>query len=173
MIPQAVGNVILLMLLKCVVGNESCRDLIEGLMHDDSMEEQAEEDSTRALGHADEWYPWHSRAVSCAFVSTIAVIKPALLQAVTLDIVANIPRSAFSMQQIQLMFWFLKANGAPRIPPAKTLRSQNAALHSMCGIRTLEYDGAFGHKFFINSLADTICQVSLNLSSHLACVHVI
>ena len=57
------------------------------------------------------------------------------------------------------MFWFLKSNGVAQIPSAKTLRNQNAALHSMCGIRTLEYDGAFGHKFFINSLADIICQV--------------
>jgi hypothetical protein len=81
------------------------------------------------------------------------------LQAMTLDIIANIPRSAFSRQQIEMMFWFSKANGVPRIPSAKTLRSQNAVLHSMCGVRTLEYDGAFGHRYFINSLADTICQV--------------
>jgi len=29
-------------------------------------------------------------------------------QAMTLDAIANIPRSAFSRQQIQMMFWFLK-----------------------------------------------------------------
>jgi hypothetical protein len=77
----------------------------------------------------------------------------------TLDTITNIPRSAFSRQQIEMMFWFLKANAVSRIPSAKTLRSQNAVLHSMCGVRTLEYDGAFGHRYFINSLADTIRQV--------------
>lgn len=80
-------------------------------------------------------------------------------QAITLDIMANTPRSAFSIPQINMIYWFLKANGVSRIPSAKTLRSQNAILHSMCGVRTLEYDGAFGHRYFINSLADTICQV--------------
>jgi hypothetical protein len=71
--------------------------------------------------------------------------QTASLQAVTLDIIANISCSAFSTQQIQMMFWFLKSNGASWIPSAKTLHNQNAALHSMCGIRTLEYVGAFGH----------------------------
>ena len=89
-------------------------------------------------------------------------------QAMTLDTMANIPRSAFSRQQIQMIFWFLKANGVSRIPSANTLYKQNAVLHSMCGVRTLEYDGAFGHKYFINSLADIICQVRLPYS--FACV---
>ena len=62
----------------------------------------------------------------------------------TLDMIANIPHSAFSEQQIRMMFWFLKANGVSRISSVKTLRSQNVVLHNMCGIRTLEYDGAFG-----------------------------
>ncbi|KAF8270605.1 hypothetical protein EI94DRAFT_1770789 [Lactarius quietus] len=84
------------------------------------------------------------------------------MQAATLDIIVNIPRSAFSTQQIQMMFWFLKSNGESRIQSAKTLRNQNTVLHSMCGIRTLEYDSAFGHKFFINSLADLICQEMAN-----------
>jgi hypothetical protein len=88
----------------------------------------------------------------------------------TLDIMANIPRSAFSRQQIEMMFWFLKANGVPRIPSAKTLRCQNAMLHNMCGIRTLEYCGAFGHRYFINSLADTISQVWSSLLGMPVCV---
>jgi hypothetical protein len=50
----------------------------------------------------------------------------------------NLPRSAFSTPQIQTMFWFLKSKGVSQIPSAKTLRNQNTALHSMCGIRTLE-----------------------------------
>lgn len=81
----------------------------------------------------------------------------------TLDIIANIPRSAFSRQQIEMMFWFSKANGVSRIPSARTLRGQNAVLHSMCGVRTLEYNGALGHRYFINSLADTIRQVRSSL----------
>jgi hypothetical protein len=84
------------------------------------------------------------------------------MQAVTLDIVANIPRSAFSTQQIQMMFWFLKSNGVSWILSAKTLHNQNAALHGMCGICTLEYSGVFGHKYFINSLVDIICQVMIS-----------
>jgi hypothetical protein len=66
-------------------------------------------------------------------------------------------RSVFSRQQIEMMFWSLKANAVSRVPSAKTLRSQNAVLHSMCGVPTLEYDDSFGDTYFINSLADARC----------------
>ena len=74
------------------------------------------------------------------------------MQAVTLDIIANILCSAFSNQQIHMIFWFLKSNGVSQILSAKMLHNQNVALHSMCGIHTLEYSGAFGHRFFITHL---------------------
>ncbi|KAI0258168.1 hypothetical protein BC834DRAFT_836247, partial [Gloeopeniophorella convolvens] len=56
----------------------------------------------------------------------------------------------------------LKANGASQVPSARTIHDHNAALHDMCGIRTVQYDGALGHKFFVNSLADIISQEMAN-----------
>ncbi|KAH8982323.1 hypothetical protein EDB86DRAFT_2834406 [Lactarius hatsudake] len=99
-------------------------DLTQDVTHEDSMHEDSSYSTCAPVDHSDEWYPWHSRA------------------ATTLDIVVNLPCSSFSTQQINTMFWFLKANGVSRVP-------QNAALHNMCGIRTLEYDGVFGHKYFV------------------------
>ncbi|KAH8983089.1 hypothetical protein EDB86DRAFT_3066391 [Lactarius hatsudake] len=119
-------------------------DSTQDITHEDSMHEDSSYSTCAPVDHSDEWYPWHSRA------------------ATTLDIVANLPRSSFSMQQINTMFWFLKANGVSRVPCVRTLHSQNAALHNMCGIHTLEYDGVFGHKYFVNSLADIICQEMAN-----------
>ncbi|KAH9080259.1 hypothetical protein EDB83DRAFT_2503408 [Lactarius deliciosus] len=119
-------------------------DSTQDTTHEDSMHEDLLYSTCAPVDHSDEWYPWHSRA------------------ATTLDIVANIPRSSFSTQQINMMFWFLKANGVSRVPCVRTLHSQNAALHNMCGICTLEYDGVFGHKYFVNSLADIICQEMAN-----------
>lgn len=139
------------------------------------VEDSMQVDSTHALGHSDEWYPWRSRAVSSACVHIhvygYQITSP---QAFTLDAIANIPRSGFSRQQMEIIFWFLKANGVSRIPSVRTLRSQNAVLHSMCGIRTLEYKGAFGHLYFINSLADIIRQVQSSLlfgMHYLICLH--
>lgn len=57
------------------------------------------------------------------------------------------------------MLWLLKVNGVPQVPSAKTIHAHNATLHNMCGIRTLQYRGAFGTPFFVNSLADIISQV--------------
>ncbi|KAF8259512.1 hypothetical protein EI94DRAFT_1019353 [Lactarius quietus] len=93
---------------------------------------------------SDEWYPWRSRA------------------ALTLDLVMNLPRSTFSLCQIDVMRWLLKANGASQVPTSKTIHAHNAALHEMCGVRSIQYTGAFGNTFFVNSLADLISQEMAN-----------
>ena len=80
-------------------------------------------------------------------------------QALTLDVVMNLPRSTFSMCQLDVMRWLLKANSASQVPSSKTICAHNAALHNMCGVRTLQYTGAFGNTFCVNSLADIISQV--------------
>lgn len=60
------------MLLKCAVSNESHRDF----SHDDSMQDGSmQDDATHALDHSDEWYPWHSRAVSCDCMPAFTVIE--------------------------------------------------------------------------------------------------
>ncbi|KAI0259692.1 hypothetical protein BC834DRAFT_806373, partial [Gloeopeniophorella convolvens] len=90
------------------------------------------------------WYPWRSKVET------------------TFDLIMNLPRATFSTRQIETILWLLKANGAPQVPSAKTIRDHNAALHDMCGIRTVQYDGVLGHKFFVNSLADIISQEMAN-----------
>jgi hypothetical protein len=107
---------------------------------------------------SDEWYPWRSRAVSQRHIFLLNPLSRSV-QAVTLDLVMNLPRSTFSIRQIDVMRWLLKANGASHVPSSKTIRAHNNALHNMCGVRTLQYTGAFGNTFFVNSLADLIAQV--------------
>ena len=63
------------------------------------------------------------------------------------------------MRQIDVMRWLLKANSASQVPSSKTIQLHNAALHNMCGVRSLQYTGAFGNTFYVNSLADLISQV--------------
>ena len=71
----------------------------------------------------------------------------------------DLPRSTFSMHQIDMMHWLLKANSASQVPSSKTIQQHNAALHNMCGVRSLQYTGTFGNTFYVNSLADLISQV--------------
>ena len=73
----------------------------------------------------------------------------------------NLPRSTFSLRQIDVMHWLLKANSASQVPASKTIQLHNAALHNMCGVRSFQYTGAFGNTFYVNSLADLISQVCL------------
>lgn len=71
----------------------------------------------------------------------------------------HLPRSTFSQRQLDLQLWLLQANGVTEIPSIRSMKILNEKLQQDTGIRTLEYEGALGHKFFVNSLGDIIAQV--------------
>jgi hypothetical protein len=74
----------------------------------------------------------------------------------------HLPRSSFSICQIDVMNWLLNANGISGTGSAASMRHLNKTLHGMCGIQTLPYDGALGNRFYVNSLVDIIAQVLVN-----------
>ncbi|KAK7032978.1 hypothetical protein R3P38DRAFT_3313080 [Favolaschia claudopus] len=90
------------------------------------------------------WFPWPDR-ISC-----------------TLDILMHLPRSVFSQKQLDLFLWLLKVNEVDDVPSIKQMQKINLALQKVCGIETIAYDGALGHKYFVNSLAQIIAQEMAN-----------
>ncbi|KAL0577207.1 hypothetical protein V5O48_004773 [Marasmius crinis-equi] len=90
------------------------------------------------------WFPWDSR-LSC-----------------TLDILMHLPRSMFSTRQLDLFLWLLRINGIQNVPSAKTMKELNANLQKLFGIQTYKYKGAYGHIYYVNSLADIIAQEMSN-----------
>ncbi|KAJ6462550.1 hypothetical protein C8R45DRAFT_841581 [Mycena sanguinolenta] len=90
------------------------------------------------------WYPWNDR-ITC-----------------TLDILMHLPRSAFSQRQLDLFLWLLKVNQVDDVPSVKSMQTLNAALQKMCGIDTIAYDGALGHKYYMNSLSQIIAKEMAN-----------
>ncbi|KAJ7634450.1 hypothetical protein FB45DRAFT_1025398 [Roridomyces roridus] len=90
------------------------------------------------------WFPWHDR-ITC-----------------TLDILMHLPRSVFSHRQLDLFLWLLKVNNVDDVPSVKTMQTLNAALQKMCGIDSIAYDGALGHKYYVNDLAQIIAQEMAN-----------
>ncbi|KAJ6542980.1 hypothetical protein B0H19DRAFT_1212717 [Mycena capillaripes] len=81
-------------------------------------------------------------------------------QTCTLDILMHLPRSVFSQKQLDLFLWLLKVNHVEDVPSIKQMQKINLALQKICGIETIAYNGALGHKFFVNSLAQIIAQVN-------------
>lgn len=75
----------------------------------------------------------------------------------------HLPRSVFSHRQLDLFLWLLKVNNVDDVPSVKTIQGLNETLQKLCGIDSIAYDGALGHKYYVNSLAQIIAQVS---SSH-------
>ncbi|KAF9493187.1 hypothetical protein BDN71DRAFT_1591205 [Pleurotus eryngii] len=90
------------------------------------------------------WYPWEDR-ITC-----------------TLDILMHLPRSVFSHRQLDLFLWLLKVNQVDDVPSVKTMQSMNAMLQKLCGIDTIPYKGALGHKYYVNNLSQIIAQEMAN-----------
>ncbi|KAJ3829433.1 hypothetical protein F5880DRAFT_396644 [Lentinula raphanica] len=91
-----------------------------------------------------EWFPWPDRT------------------ACTLDILMHLPRSAFSVRQLELFLWLLKVNGVADATSVKTMKDLDTRLQQLYGIQTFKYKGAFGHIYYVNSLADIISQEMCN-----------
>ncbi|KAJ3805860.1 hypothetical protein F5876DRAFT_81326 [Lentinula aff. lateritia] len=91
-----------------------------------------------------EWFPWPNRT-TC-----------------TLDILMHLPRSVFSVRQLELFLWLLRVNGVQDATSVKSMKDLDAKLQSLYGIQTYEYKGAFGHTYYVNSLADIISQEMCN-----------
>ncbi|KAJ4465765.1 hypothetical protein C8J55DRAFT_405138, partial [Lentinula edodes] len=88
------------------------------------------------------WFPWPNRT------------------ACTLDILMHLPRSVFSVRQLDLFLWLLRVNGIEDATSVKTMKELNTKLQNLYGIQTYKYKGAFGHFYYVNSLADIISQMS-------------
>ncbi|KAJ7502333.1 hypothetical protein B0H11DRAFT_1712900, partial [Mycena galericulata] len=90
------------------------------------------------------WFPWPDR-ITC-----------------TVDILMHLPRSVFSQRQLGLFLWLLKVNNVDDVPSVKQMQKINLALQKVCGIESIPYNGALGHKYFVNSLAQIIAQEMAN-----------
>jgi hypothetical protein len=79
----------------------------------------------------------------------------------------HLPRSVFSQRQLDLFLWLLKVNNVDDVPSVKSMQTINLALQKICGIDSIPYDGALGHKYYVNSLAQIIAQVPfISLDKH-------
>jgi len=90
-----------------------------------------------------EWFPWPDK-IAC-----------------TIDILMHLPRSVFSQRQLDILLWLLHVNGIHDLPSPRAMKKIEAAMQEAHGVRTIPYDGALGHKYYVNSLADMIAQVCL------------
>ncbi|KAK7027138.1 hypothetical protein R3P38DRAFT_3268099 [Favolaschia claudopus] len=74
----------------------------------------------------------------------------------------HLPRSVFSQRQLDLFLWLLKVNEVNDVPSVKSMQTLNAALQKMCGVDSIMYNGALGHKYYVNSLPQIIAQEMAN-----------
>ena len=73
----------------------------------------------------------------------------------------HLPRAAFSHCQLDVLFWLLRTNNiALNVLSVKSIKNLETKLQSMHGIHILLYNSAFSNKFYVNSIADIISQVS-------------
>ncbi|KAJ7179987.1 hypothetical protein C8R43DRAFT_870305 [Mycena crocata] len=74
----------------------------------------------------------------------------------------HLTHSVFSHRQLDLFLRLLKVNNVDDVPSVKQIKKINLALQKACGIESIPYNGALGHKYFVNSLAQIIAQEMAN-----------
>ncbi|KAG1749271.1 hypothetical protein EDB19DRAFT_1629684 [Suillus lakei] len=99
--------------------------------------------SRHSIVHA-EWFPWPDK-ITC-----------------TLDILMHLPHSVFSERQMDILLWLLRVNNVDNVPSVRSIKLIKDTIHRLCGIRSIPYDGALGHRFYVNSLSDIIRQEMMN-----------
>ncbi|KAJ7842057.1 hypothetical protein B0H13DRAFT_1909984 [Mycena leptocephala] len=77
-----------------------------------------------------QWFPWSDK-ITC-----------------TLDVLMHLPRSVFSHGQLELFIWLLKVNNVDNVPSVKSMQELNLMLQKLCGIESIAYNGALGHKYY-------------------------
>lgn len=75
----------------------------------------------------------------------------------------HLPRSVFSHRQLDILLWLLNVNGISDLPSIRGMQNLNKILQNMHGVSTLKYEGALGHTYYVNSLADIVAQVLTHL----------
>ncbi|KAF9064354.1 hypothetical protein BDP27DRAFT_1177512, partial [Rhodocollybia butyracea] len=80
----------------------------------------------------------------------------------------HLPHSVFSTCQLDLFVWLLRVNGVQDITSVKTIKDLDTKLQKLYGIQSLRYKGAFGHIYYVNSIADIVAQ---EMSNPQVCPH--
>lgn len=88
----------------------------------------------------------------------------ASLQSCTLDILQNLPRSAFSDNQLEVLSWMLRVNGVDDVPSKAQQKDAQDEFRESHGVQSKKYSGALGHTYYVNSLGAIISQVSQALA---------
>ncbi|KAF9070520.1 hypothetical protein BDP27DRAFT_1419980 [Rhodocollybia butyracea] len=62
--------------------------------------------------------------------------------------------------QLDPFVWLLRVNRVEDTTSVKTMKELDAKLQKLYGIQSLRYKGAFGHVYYVNSIADIVAQMS-------------
>jgi hypothetical protein len=65
---------------------------------------------------------------------------------------------------MDIITWGLRVFGIDDIPSVDVLKDLDAELQDLCGIRSIRYEGALGHVYYVNNIEDIIAQVVFILS---------
>ncbi|KAG1806360.1 uncharacterized protein HD556DRAFT_1428515 [Suillus plorans] len=63
---------------------------------------------------------------------------------------------------IDILLWLLWVNNVVDVPSVKSVKLIKDTIQRLCGIRSIPYEGALGHRYYVNSLPDIIQQEMMN-----------
>lgn len=103
------------------------------------------------------FFPWPDREVHIFNIHSFD--ESHLSKTCVLDILRHIPRCSFSRKQNLAIHWAMLALGVPNLPSDRTMDDIDKELQKLCGIKSIHYEGAFNHIYYVNDLSAIISQV--------------
>ncbi|THU99664.1 hypothetical protein K435DRAFT_818510 [Dendrothele bispora CBS 962.96] len=113
--------------------------------HNNEDGPQKRQRNTKSAPIDPRWFPWKDR-ITCS-----------------LDVLMHLPRSVFSEKQLDLLMWLLHINQVPaEVPSVDSMKALNERLQKLYGINSIRKQGALGHVYYVNDLAQIIAQEMAN-----------
>lgn len=105
------------------------------------------------------WFPWPDKEVCPLCWQSDQRALTSLIQTCVLDVLRHLPRCAFSVKQNAAIHWAMLALGVPDLPSDYDIDRTSKALQQLLGVQSIRYQGAMGHVYYVNDLAQLIAQV--------------
>ncbi|RXW14525.1 hypothetical protein EST38_g11326 [Candolleomyces aberdarensis] len=80
-----------------------------------------------------------------------------------LDVLMHLPRSVFSEKQLDLFLWILRVLDVLQVPSVCSMKGFCNNVQKLYGIESIEYQGALGHRYYVNSLSQILAQAVASL----------
>lgn len=109
-----------------------------------------------------DYHPYKNRTVNFKHYTPISYLQN-IWQTFLLDLLDNLPRLRLSSNHMKMILFIMRNSDPKDVPSYKALRQEQAQLHNLCGIPSIQYKSQQGDIYYLNDVVDMMKKVSAML----------